>query len=366
MKALKILILGPDLSLDGGVSHYYCILQLHKEECIDYFINSSHTPFVFKKILHSVVLYVKFIARLIKIDYQIIHINPSLNLKSFYRDAIYILLSRLFKKKIVVFFRGWENRFEKQILQRRLESCIFKQTFASANQFVVLSNVFRKKLIKLGVNSHQTFNLETTIADDSCFAELDLEKKIKSFDKRIIILFLSRIIKEKGIFIALDTFKVLQEKYAARHFKLIVAGDGEALEAAKKYTKTSHITNTVFTGWVSGRQKYDLLLQSHIFFLPTYYGEGLPNSILEAMLYGMPVISRENAGIGDWVKNGLNGYITASKNFDDFVKFFHLLISNKDLYIRIAFNNIEIAKQHFTAEQVKQRFFNIYQGLLDS
>jgi glycosyltransferase involved in cell wall biosynthesis len=366
LEKLKVLILAPDLSLDGGVAHFYRVLQLHKEEGIDYFINSSNAHFVFTKILKIVVLYLKFMVKLIKIDYQIIHINPSLNPRSFYRDAVYILLARWFRKKVLIFFRGWETDFEKQIKKQQFKGWIFKQTFARADQFVILSNIFRQKLIQLGINSNKRFNLQTTIADDSFFNELNLAQKIKSFDKKITILFLSRIVKEKGIYIALDTFNLLQDAYTNPSFELIIAGDGREFYAAKNYSKENNIKNVNFIGWVSGRKKGDLFLRSHIFFLPTYYGEGLPNSILEAMLYGMPVISRENAGIGDWVKNGINGYITESKNPKDFLAFFHRLISNKDLYSKIAFNNIQIAKQHFTPEQVKQRFFSIYQELLDS
>ena len=63
------------------------------------------------------------------------------------------------------------------------------------------------------------------------------------------------------------------------------------------------IDNIEFLGHVNAETKKKALFQSHIMIFPTFT-EGLPNVILEGMLYGMPIISRATGGIPEVVRQG--------------------------------------------------------------
>ena len=68
-----------------------------------------------------------------------------------------------------------------------------------------------------------------------------------------------------------------------------------------------------FEGWVNGQKKEQLLEWANCFILPSY-NEGLPISILEAMSYGMPIISTPVGGITEVVKDRRNGVIVEPGN----------------------------------------------------
>jgi glycosyltransferase involved in cell wall biosynthesis len=358
---MKILILVPDLSLPGGVANYYNTLQLEKNGNINYFfVNKSKSESSLGTIFRLITKYFQFFYILIRNRYRIIHINPSLDKRSFYRDLVFIIIARLLNKKTLVFFRGWLDSFEEEIKASRFKSFLFRISYARANKYIVLSSLFKAKLIGLGVPATTDFFIETTVADSSFLTELDLEKKLLSFKSKKNFLFLARIEKEKGVYIAIDAFSEFFKKHPQIESSLVIAGDGPELAAVKEYVEVQNIPGVIFTGYVKGATKKDLLLSSHIMLFPTYYGEGLPNSILEGMLYGMPVISRSIAGIPDVVINEENGYLSDSMQPAVFARFISILANDYELYHQMANRNHNKALNAFTAEKVRERILGIY------
>ena len=123
------------------------------------------------------------------------------------------------------------------------------------------------------------------------------------------------------------------------------------------------VKNIEFVGHVKGNLKGKLLNECHVMLFPTYYGEGLPNSILEGMLYGMPIISRINAGISDIVKNEVNGFITSSLESNVFSSYLEKIVLDKEKYIEISKINHDTALNRFTTEKVRERLLSIYSTL---
>ncbi|MEO7835783.1 MAG: hypothetical protein ABIR50_10715, partial [Ginsengibacter sp.] len=230
----KILILVPDLSLPGGVTNYYNILQLANAENISYFfVNRAKPQSTISTLIRVLVNYGKFIFTIFSGNYEIIHINPSLDYRSFYRDSIFVIIARIFNKKTLVFFRGWLEEYEETIKKNKFKSWLFKITYAKADKFIILSRLFKEKLIELGVSKDKEFFIETTVADNTYLAGFDLEKKLVSFSDKINLLFLSRILKEKGIYIAVDSFHEFLRKFPNQKASLTIAGDGPELSKVK-------------------------------------------------------------------------------------------------------------------------------------
>ena len=65
-----------------------------------------------------------------------------------------------------------------------------------------------------------------------------------------------------------------------------------------------------YDGWVAGERKASLMSMANIYILPSY-AEGLPISILEAMTYGMAIISTPVGGIPEIVRQNENGILIA-------------------------------------------------------
>lgn len=346
----KILIVVPDLSLPGGVSNYYSQLGLDSIEGVDYFnINGGIFRNTFLRVIER---NISFFFQMFK--YNIIHLNPSFLKYAFLRESVLILLAKLFKKKVVVFIRGWDTHFESKVHANAFYNQIFKKIWCRVDMYLVLGNIFVDKLKKLGIS--KTIKKETTL---SVYQEAT-PKTIRN-SKRIELLFISRLVKEKGIFIALKTMKVLQKQYGFNNIHLNVAGDGNLFKELEMYIQREGILNCHLHGNVFGAKKDALFKKSHIMLFPTYYGEGLPNVILEAMGSGLPIVSRVNAGIPDHIIHGINGYLTDSKDPQWFAEIIATLI-NDVKFEEISLNNIRKA-EHYSKQSITNRLLNIYEEL---
>ena len=359
-KSSRILILVPNLP--GGVATYYKTLQLEKYRNITYFIVNSPKPQPRLATLWRLFInYWIFFYKIIRHRYELIHLNPSLGKRSFYREAVFIIIALLLNKKTLVLFNGWLDTFELEIKKSKFKSFLFRISYAKVNKYIVLSRLFKNKLHYLGVPMKTEFFITTTVADSRYIQEIDLERKLIASKEKMIFLFLSRITKEKGVYIAIDAYKKFIKDHPEKNSCLNIAGDGPELLSVKKYVTKEKIPNVNFLNYVSDDRKNKVLQESHIMILPSY-SEGLPNSILEGMLYGMPVISRITGGIPDIIHQGVNGYLSESFEPSIFTDFMNLLVTDKELYRKMALTNHHIALEKYTCEKVREKMFEIYES----
>ena len=96
-----------------------------------------------------------------------------------------------------------------------------------------------------------------------------------------------------------------------------VVGDGDQLENLQALARKLNVSDRVrFFGWVDDVE--EILKRSKVFVM-TSASEGLPHSLIEAMLTGMPAIVPNVGEIGDLVVSGLNGYLIMESDTQSFV-----------------------------------------------
>jgi glycosyltransferase involved in cell wall biosynthesis len=126
-------------------------------------------------------------------------------------------------------------------------------------------------------------------------------------DRPLRLLYLGMITPGKGIFDLVGALHRIQKQWAGR-VELIVGGEGE-LKRLETLVRDLGLTEHVHcVGWVTGEKKTALLRQADVFVLPSY-AEGMPMSILEAMSYGLPILSTTVGGIPEVVTDGGNGFL---------------------------------------------------------
>ena len=163
------------------------------------------------------------------------------------------------------------------------------------------------------------------------------------------ILFLGELGRRKGCY---DIPEVIEDVVKdIPDVKFILAGAGSAQEetAIKQLIKEKGIEQNVeFPGWVRGNQKDKLLRESDVFFLPSY-NEGMPMSILDAMGYGLPIVSTTVGGIPKIVHDGENGFCFEPGNVMEMGKAIENLLENKR--VEASISSFEIVKRGYSLEQ---------------
>lgn len=357
----NVLLVHPDFSDPGGVAGYFKHFEHKFKMPLSHFFVGSRPieKGLLQKSRRILLDYYNFIMLLKNDSVRLVHLNPSLDPKSMFRDGIFVLLANASGKKTIVFFHGWHKSFETAIERYYLSivKCIFKKV----NIFIVLSNDFRQKLQEWGFN--QPIELEVTVIDDDFVDGFNVCRAItkRHLYKNLRILFLSRIIKEKGIYETVEAFSLLQPKYPM--LELVVAGDGEELENIMRFVANRNIQNIRFIGYVSGSKKREILENAYLYCLPSY-SEGMPGSIVEAMAFGLPVITRPVGGIKDFFENEIHGFYSNSKNPSVFAELIERLIMDKVLHKKISLNNYRYAQSNFLASRAASRLENIYESML--
>ncbi len=355
---MNILVLHPELSRLGGIESYFEKLSEHYSFPVTHFVsgkrkNEKGTIGRIKRLWSD---YCQFVKILDTHNIGIVHVNPSLELKSCVRESLFILLARLKKKKVVTFFHGWDKSFAEKIERYFLWG--FKAFYGASDAFIVLSEEFSASLKSWGFS--QPIHIEYTIIDDESLRGFDIDEAIKSRCDSSFwrILFISRIFKEKGVFEAIEAFGILKEKY--NKLELVVAGDGVDLEKAKAFARERAIPDVRFTGDIRGSEKDRVFRESHALCFPTYHNEGLPSNVVESMAFGLPVVTRPVGGLVDFFKNGENGFLSGEKDPEVFAGHLEKLITNQKLYKHIAYQNYAFAQQMFLASQAAARYEKIY------
>lgn len=345
---MQILINVPDLKKPGGVAALFNILKMEQVyPNISLFILHNKLP----SIIRIPTKYVEFVFKLFNTD--MVHLNPSLDRKSFLRDALFAWISIVFSKKLIIYWHGWEETFEEKIRNNIFLSCIAKHTFFKAQSTIVLGTLFERKLRALGYKNK--IYIETNTAENKYIGECR-PKNIRE-NEQLRLLFLSRLEVEKGIYIAIQTLKLLNRQ--KKRFKLVVAGSGTEEENIKLLASVNQ--DIEWAGYVTDKSKHNLLSSSQLMLFPSYYPEGMPLTIIEGMMYGMPIISRPVGGIPDIIKNEENGYLIEGLDPEEFANKISKIVNIPNIYLRMSENNIETSKS-FLPEIVRERIYSYYKN----
>lgn len=362
----KVLLVTPFLQAIGGVANYYkTILPLLKESNfnIDYLeigsAKSNNNPF------HSLADQIKFYHK-IKTGYDLVHVNPSLDLKSFIRDGLFIRIAKRHDIPVIVFFRGWDQNFAKYIESYFLR--LFWFTYGKADAFILLASQFEKKLRSWGITSPSY--LQTTTIDHNLLNGVDIENKIKSFrqKKTIRILYLARIERAKGVFETVDAIRILHQNQV--QVQLSIAGDGPARYELESYVRTIGLSaeqngQINFLGYIRDQDKAAAFLNHDIYCLPSY-SEGLPNSVLEAMVFGLPVITCAVGGLVDLFRDTDLGSLVPLQNPQAIAETIEAFAKDRQRMTRIAINNHSYAKENFLAPKVANKLLKVYQQTINN
>lgn len=352
-RKLKVLLVSKDLRFEGGV--YDFVSMLLSKTCnsieYEYFLIGNRYPgnVPILKLIWPIIDNFRISIRLLKGDIDCLHLNPSMNVTSFLRDSLLLMMARAVGfRNILVFFHGWEEDFVSRIANNTLYSFIMRRGFSRAPVIFVLSETFKNQLISMSVPS-ESILIGSTMFDSNIFDGVARTKKVNT--QRL--LFLSRFVKEKGIFELLDAFRLVHSRF--QNAELILAGDGPERDSMEEYVRQHNLTSVVkFPGYLRGLSKGDTMMNSDIFILPSY-GEGLPISLLEAMAAELPIICTSVGGITDIFENGKNGILLSSVSAKSINEAVSKMIENKEWRLEIGRHNRSISWEYYESSVVSQQ-----------
>lgn len=185
-------------------------------------------------------------------------------------------------------------------------------------------------------------------------------------DGKIKVMLTARMIVEKGIFLLTEAAERLREQYEDRAEFLLVGGLDDHPGAITK-EQLDKVCDGKYIKWLGYRTDIvDLLKECHIMAFPSYYMEGLPKSLIEADAIGRPIITSNSVGCKETVIDGYNGFLIQPKDVDALTEKLDLLLSDKELRVKMGKNSRKYAEEYFSIGVVKERHLAIYEELVRS
>jgi len=293
----------------------------------------------------------------------------------FYRDVIYMILLKIFRKKIAVHLHA--KGIRKESANSRLKKRIYEYTFNNIN-IIHLSELLKSDFNGLNINS-RFFFLPNGLNDvRHRGTEAQRYKGENSLNPTLVkgdanyppsessclnLLYISNLFVSKGILILLDALAFLHK--AGVDFKCTIAGGEGDICKGDLLSKIDslELTNKVsYAGAVYGEQKEQLFNKSDVLVFPTLE-DCFPLVVLEAMQSGLAVISTAEGAIPQVVENGLTGFVIPKNDAKALSDKILLLNSDRDLLQQMQNYSAETFVQKYTVDKFENNLLAILQQI---
>ncbi len=174
-----------------------------------------------------------------------------------------------------------------------------------------------------------------------------------------------RLIDKKGVASAISAFAIFAKKFPSAEF--FIAGKGPLQEELETLAQQLGVAGKVhFVGFLGQRALRDFYARGHMFIHPSETPpdenqEGVPNSILEAMATGLPVIATRHGGIPEAVTDEVNGFLSEERDAESLARSMIALASSPDAYARMSAAAHEAVAQHYDQEVTVRALEDVYE-----
>lgn len=268
--------------------------------------------------------------------------TPTADGYGIYRDMLVVGLLKLFGQKVVLHMH---NKGVKQYAaDHRLARFAYRRIFKNV-KVILLAEVLYDD-VKQYVRREDVFICPNGIPET-----LDHEPQAERHNEVPHLLFLSNLLKSKGVLVLLDALKILKDK-GYSFVCDFVGGETAEIDAerfSKEVEKRELNQLAIYRGKKYGDEKEEYFEKSDIFVFPTYFHNetfGLVN--LEAMEHKLPIVSTDEGGIRDVVKDGENGLIALKEDPQSLADCIETLLGDKQLRMKMGEDGYKKFKQYFT------------------
>jgi len=196
--------------------------------------------------------------------------------------------------------------YRKSLLQSLVAQMAFwfyraTKAFDSIDYFFVLTEFQKKKVKLLGIDQKRII-----LKPNSLSMSFDIQKEKQGY------IYVGRLEESKGIYELLKVWKQLDER-----FVLSVIGGGEIEDELKKEFGGANI---IFKGKFSRDVTLQYIASSKYLLQPSVWYETFGLTIVEAMSFGVPVIGFDIGTRGDFIQDGVNGFLSSQRDLKEVIE----------------------------------------------
>jgi glycosyltransferase involved in cell wall biosynthesis len=325
--------------------------------CISYADRVSDIgKFRLKKILKILYILVRLSKELLFHKPAFVYFQISPFRQGFYRDLLFVSLIKIVKVKIVFHLRG---KGIKKAGQRVWKRKLYRYAFRDESVICLSKSL--------------TYDIKEVFFDRVYIVNNGLPdipnhfrtRKGRSLVGNLKVLFLSNLIKSKGVDDFLQALKLLRE--AGFNFQGLIVGDEGDLshrQLNEEILNKNLEEEVEYLGKLYGDEKLRLLTEIDVIVFPTK-NDAFPAIPIEAMRSALPIIATREGAIEDMVDDGITGYLVDKNAPEQIADSLIMLINEPALRKKMGEAGRRKYEEKYTLQQFEENMKNVFQDVLD-
>jgi glycosyltransferase involved in cell wall biosynthesis len=275
-------------------------------------------------------------------------------------------LSRFLRKPFVLTIQGLDRAYVPYIdaMARIFNRSLAQIVSLGARKAIALSGNLLETAYRIGFTKEKTEVIPTSIPYETefnpRFFDSSKERKELGIDDKIVVCFVGRLVRLKGLIFLLHAQKMLQKSIANLHLLIVGYGPDRSLieSMAKKFD-----LKTTFVGYVD-RSRIPFYLSAADIFVNPSLSEGLPLTVMEAMAMQKAVIATNVGGTSDLVRDGENGFLVPLGDAKSIANAIETLALDDKLRLKMGSAGRDIIERSFDWETIVRKVENVYEEVL--
>ena len=308
-----------------------------------------------KKMTKNFLLYVKMIYLLLRHWPSLVLIPISQSKGGYLKDAIYIFLSKLVGRKIILHLRGSAFRD------------LYESSSPSFQRLVRMTMNMSSGIIVLGKKLKPIF--KDLIPEEQIFVvpnggNYNLPEREPMKENVVRLLYLSNLMKEKGVTDVLKATVLLKKNEIP--FTMNLAGawlNQETKTECEALIKDNNLPVILYPPQ-DKKGKFELMTKADIFLFPPRSPEGHPWVLVESMACGLPIIATDQGAIIESVIDGENGYILPIESPELIFEKLKYLITNSDAREKMSKASRKLYEAGFTEDKMVENLERVFNKII--
>ncbi len=267
-----------------------------------------------------------------------------------------IIVKKLLGTKVVISVHGADVYTLNGKLMRKLK----KYALKNADAVVCNSSATMKICNQIFSRKYEVIPMGTDIKR---FADRSTKKPS---NKRLELLFVGRLVEEKGVMYILEAIKDI---HGNTPLHLNVVGKGRLGDQMARYIADNGLEGVVdMLGWRSRKEIFDLYAGADVFVGPSIehsngWQEAFGVVFVEAAAAGLPIITTDTGGISDIVQSGRNGLVVRQKDSHAIACAIRALYKDNELRNRLGKSGKDYVSARFSWEAVSDRYASVFENI---
>ena len=346
----RVVMLGPALSVKGGVSSVEALLIDALSDRFDIkHVATLSEGGSFTKLATAITALGRFIGLAVTWRPDLVHVHFA-SRASFWRKSIFIVVAKVFGMKVVGHAHGAQFNIFYDIESGPIRRFLIRALFRRFDRLVAISSWWHDYYITM--RACPTELIPNPVRQQVAIVRVDHGERT--------VLMMGRLGERKGVYDLIQAIPIVLASCPQTRF--VLAGDGDIERCRALVAQFPWADRVSIPGWTSGDERLRLYRAADLFVLPSY-NEGLPMAILEAMSFGLPVVSTPVGGIPELVQNGRNGTLVAPGDVGGLASAISALLSDVNRLRAYGEQSKSIVDNTFELKLVAARFGRLYESI---